>query len=360
MLNDTPSCSKNLSSQEANTSALSDSSFSSNVAKSLKSTDSLSFYSEEFNINYTTSPGQSANPTSLSEAVILSSPERSRSRSPVRSRLQNDSNPNTDNEPNIHQNPNWLKDLKRNFKEEIIDKCSARTISAVNENEYISEPKEFLRVKNEIVNTVLDKLKKVHGSVGKPGKSVMKEMMLKLIKIYPNMFDECDEPSKRQVPGLERQAALMCDRYREQLKRAHDAKVKAGLVDGEVEDSSSHQKGKKEKNVYGVNNKKWYNKKRLTPLAKSTIADTSTENDFIRRESIFEEHREELQSLFRNSKKNMNDISKICKGFFLDPRHLAHHFEYLCEASSLERKLTEHLQTFLGISPYFLFIILHS
>ena len=39
--------------------------------------------------------------------------------------------------PSVHQNPNWLKELKKNMFLEIIDPCSARTKSAVRSDKYI-------------------------------------------------------------------------------------------------------------------------------------------------------------------------------------------------------------------------------
>ena len=38
---------------------------------------------------------------------------------------------------NIHQNPDWLKELKINFHTEIISPCSARTRQAVDGDEYV-------------------------------------------------------------------------------------------------------------------------------------------------------------------------------------------------------------------------------
>ena len=38
---------------------------------------------------------------------------------------------------NIHQHPDWLKELKSNFHQEIIVPCSARTRQAVDADEYV-------------------------------------------------------------------------------------------------------------------------------------------------------------------------------------------------------------------------------
>ena len=96
----------------------------------------------------------------------------------------------TSNAPvSVHQNPRWLKILSDNFKEEIVNKLSSRVKYALESDEYI-EVVNFLhlistimqhflkvdrddqRVKNEVLNTVIDHLKnKVFGTVCKPGKS---------------------------------------------------------------------------------------------------------------------------------------------------------------------------------------------
>ena len=39
--------------------------------------------------------------------------------------------------PTVHQNPDWLKTLKKNFNGEIIDPCSFRTKEAVRMDDYI-------------------------------------------------------------------------------------------------------------------------------------------------------------------------------------------------------------------------------
>ena len=39
--------------------------------------------------------------------------------------------------PTVHQNPSWCRDLKINFKREVIDPCSARAREAVENDELI-------------------------------------------------------------------------------------------------------------------------------------------------------------------------------------------------------------------------------
>lgn len=85
----------------------------------------------------------------------------------------------------IHQNPNWLKDLKTNFKAEIVDVCSSKSKQAAENDEYIEvtrteliiilhlkffqDEEEFKRVRNEILNSAMKYLKKVFGGTKNPG-----------------------------------------------------------------------------------------------------------------------------------------------------------------------------------------------
>ena len=76
--------------------------------------------------------------------------------------------PSTKIHVTVHQNPDWLSDLKKNFKAEIIDVCSLKAREAVSSNELIELDKEFHAVKNEIINSLMTWLKKAYAGVGKP------------------------------------------------------------------------------------------------------------------------------------------------------------------------------------------------
>ena len=53
------------------------------------------------------------------------------------------SRPRPDVSPSVHQNPDWLKQLKANFKAEIILPCSARCREAAENDEYIEVDIKF-------------------------------------------------------------------------------------------------------------------------------------------------------------------------------------------------------------------------
>ena len=85
--------------------------------------------------------------TGLSPALFRSN-SPSRSLPPSNSMSQSPSRPSTpvpspvaakvvSPAETVYQDPNWLKDLKRNFSSEIISPCSARARSAVADDEYI-------------------------------------------------------------------------------------------------------------------------------------------------------------------------------------------------------------------------------
>ena len=138
-------------------------------------------------------------PGSLSLRSLPSASLSLRSPSPPRTDTLESESPTTPvcrpkdvSSPTVHQNPDWLKNLKKkeNFKAEIIEPCSFRTKEAVRMDDYIpvldiaicilvignfgilQDEKEFSRVKNEIVNSVLAKLKGVYSTAGKPGTGI--------------------------------------------------------------------------------------------------------------------------------------------------------------------------------------------
>ena len=108
----------------------------------------------------------------------------------------------------VHQDQDWLKKLKANFKVEIIDPCSAKANRAVENDEYIEvlilknkqglgnlniykDDREFLKIRNEILNSLMTKLKEIFAG-DRPGKRVMEQLTIQLSYIYPNMFRECE------------------------------------------------------------------------------------------------------------------------------------------------------------------------
>ena len=57
-----------------------------------------------------------------------------------------------------------------------------------------------------------------------------------------------------------------------------------------------------------MDNSKWYKVKKLKPDVAALLAKTSEESDFTVRESIFEQHREELQVQIRLESKLIKQV----------------------------------------------------
>ena len=257
------------------------------------------------------------------------------------SHSSNISIPSPKSQMTVHQKPSWLSDLKQNFSTEIIEECSAKTRAAVASNENIQDDSEFKRVKSEILNVLFSKLKTMYAGTGNPGAKVMRDLVITLRDYYPNMFRESNaEPGKRKIENVDRQAYLMCDRYREKRRR-EDARLQADNPRVNIEASGS-KKGKP-KQLYGVISEKFFKVKKPSGDALKIISKASDETEFQKRESIYSKYREEMQHEFREAAKNDCKISQIVRGFFLDKFHLAYHFEYLTGVPSLFKNVEKNL-----------------
>ena len=147
----------------------------------------------------------------------------------------------------VHTNPNWLKDLKKNFKQEIIFKCSLRTRNAVEEDEYIGNDYEHRKVKAEIIDCIMRQVKSIFGGVGKPTIEQWREVAIQLGFAYPSMFRDMGEiEGRRKIDDIKRLGQKLCDTYRE---RAHREKKKLASNSGEVPEK--HEIPKRRKKVYG-------------------------------------------------------------------------------------------------------------
>ena len=54
---------------------------------------------------------------------------------------------------------------------------------------------------------------------------------------------------------------------------------------------------------------------------------------------------------------NARRPDQICRGFFLDPRHLGNHFTYLTGSPPLDQNTRENLKTFIGIFSFFVNVL---
>jgi hypothetical protein len=150
-----------------------------------------------------------------------------------------------------HTNPHWLKEMKKNFKNVVIDKCSRKVQEAVENNTKISDIRKKKEVRNSIINETVSCLLEIFGGVGKPGVAEVREIVSEMGFHYPAMFKDDDVGFGYGLGGSKGVAGLanqMLDRFR---SRAEEAKKKP-LLDGEVIVSvdATAKKGKK-KLIYG-------------------------------------------------------------------------------------------------------------
>merc|ERR1719318_1339357 len=222
-----------------------------------------------------------------------------------------------------HTNPDWLRDLRKNFKSEIIDKCAVNVREAVDKNKTIEDLRERRDIRNTIINSVVSHLVKIFGEVSKPRISEVREIVVEMQFTYPAMFKEdvgtgYGYGGSKGIRGL---ASHMLDRVRKSVDGA--IRQRGGLV--------SKKGNTKKKMVYGVNNAIWY-----SAVGQSTDASIFKHimhgQSVDAREKIFDANRSELTALFRD---HSDAIPRLCKGFFSNPRHLENQFMYLTNTVGL-------------------------
>ena len=151
-----------------------------------------------------------------------------------------------------HTNPDWLKDIKKNFKSAVIEKCSQKVQDAVENNTKISDIRTKKEVRNSIINETVSCLLDIFGGVGKPGVAQMRELVSEMGFHYPALFKEDDTGfgyglgGSKGISGLANQ---MLDRFR---SRNVEAKKKPLLDDEEIVlDVATDKKKGKKKLIYG-------------------------------------------------------------------------------------------------------------
>ena len=244
-----------------------------------------------------------------------------------------------------YTNQNWLQELKSGFGRLIIQRCSADTREAVENNEDIQERKKRKRIEDEIINTTIAHLEKIF--IGAPKAKDMREVAATMSHKYPALFSDCSGPesdeesevtgfgNKFSKPTINDLAYKLVYRFRDRVgkirKRGDGASCGAS--------TEPKKKGKK-KDYYGVDNDRFVGIK-ISSASVKEINNTSEEQAYEVREAIYEKHRAELQYQFCNSNKN---VAQICKGFFLSHEHLKNQFRYVSRAESLQVKVAENLR----------------
>ena len=89
-------------------------------------------------------------------------------------------------------NPDWLRNMKKNFRTEIIDKLSNPVCEAVANDVEIDDLKQRRIVRNDIINATVAYIIKIHGGVSRPKIGVMREVVTEMQFVYPAMFKNDD------------------------------------------------------------------------------------------------------------------------------------------------------------------------
>ena len=103
---------------------------------------------------------------------------------------------------NVNNYPEWKEDLKKNFVDEIINKCSQDTRVAWAQNEKITDQAKFLEVRTEIINKLVNYIVDVYGTVSTPKYKTLESLVKDILAPgYPYMF-RTDEDSAQSNPSL--------------------------------------------------------------------------------------------------------------------------------------------------------------
>ena len=247
-------------------------------------------------------------------------------------RFDSDGYPTSDS-PTVHTQADWLQKLKDNFSSIVIDGCSAMSREAAYGNKEIEDQKMYRDIKNELINAALNYVKSIFGGAGMPVRKDMRAIAAKFSFIYPAMFQEGVSP---RALSIDDQAQKFSDRYR--MKIANEKK-KGGHI--ENVDIETPRKKAKIKQIYGVVTEKWHKAKKMSAEVSLLVANTEEERDFVKREEIFTKYREEIQDEIRKSKKG---VKNICRGLFLDPRHLGNQFQYITNTAPLNDQIQKNLR----------------
>ena len=149
-----------------------------------------------------------------------------------------------------HLNPNWLDNIKKNFQDIVVAKCSTKVHEAVAKNDKINHVNKKKEVRKELIDETISHLMDVHGFSTKPTIAEMRQIVFEMAFHYPAMFKE-DEGHGYGLGGdrgLDGLANQMLDKLR---KRQTAAKAEVSPFKGEKDQQPTRQKGKKAM-IYGA------------------------------------------------------------------------------------------------------------
>ena len=158
---------------------------------------------------------------------------------------------NTPKRSTAHTNPEWLKELKRNFKSDVIEKCSRDVQDAVENNTKLKNKRTKKEVRNSLINQTVSCLLDIFGGFDKPGVAEIRQIVSEMEFQYPAMFKE-DDGLGYGLGGNKGNSGLansILERFR---TRGSELKKKTLFDNNEgVEEPVEKKKGKK-KSIYGT------------------------------------------------------------------------------------------------------------
>ena len=235
---------------------------------------------------------------------------------------------------NVHLNPSWKTELKENFQEKVIDKCSQDTREAWANKKEEKNIGKFTEIRNEIIRKLVDALYEAHGFVSTPSYHTLEGIVSDILADhYPYMFKETNTESREQslTLGYGRGGALGLKNlhkqiwqkiYNRQMEERKEILAKKEQS-GDVEPGESLKQGNNPA-TYGIDSYKFYSV--ATDEQMEKLRETETEDDAEAREKIYSRNRAALAMEIRKAKKN---LSQTIRGFWTSPRHLHLHFVYV-------------------------------
>ena len=208
-------------------------------------------------------------------------------------------------------NKDWLKNLKNNYHELVIDQCSRKVKDAVEGNSKFESLKETRDIRLAVIQATIDHIHSVFGGVGNPLLREMREIAAEMGVVYPAMFKDDIAGGGYGLGGTRGNAGLagqMLDMLR---GRAGSRKRKDD--DNDEPEVNPVKKGKRKLRYgkpkcfiisayyvcfLGVDNDKWYLSVD-TAAATGKLSRVTEEMEFEEREKLYEECRKELMSQFR-------------------------------------------------------------
>jgi len=227
-----------------------------------------------------------------------------------------------------------------------VENCSSTTKEAIANDEDIKDMRKLKKVRKEIIDTTVDHVVEVHGTVSNPSLAVMRDIVTVMGDNYPKMFRDKGNDGPDMMlgyglggrNGLKRLPELLVDKARHILDKKRAADI------GPEADQEIPKKMGKKPVAYGVDNRRYYSEGRdATGVA--ALAKLGDEADYDAREEVFAKNRETLQNKFRTSK---NQIGRVCKSFFNSPGHLQKQFEWLTGNTVMKENVEKNLKAQIG------------